>query len=109
MKERLPKHRPFMVIYDENKCVSWMTKREMEEKVLQGEVNHIRGQDNINEFELLVYKAKLVIEGIQEKQVANNKEIAEFINFSSEEPISRNAVARARRRLAHKLGFKKGW
>jgi len=109
MTERVPKYRPFMVVYKEYKCVNWMTKQEMEEKLLQGEVNQINFQGNLDSFELEVYRTKLMLENIQEKEVVGNKDIAEQISQFSKESISRDAVARARRRIAHKLGYQEGW
>lgn len=112
-RKRMPFYRPFLVSWNEARCIKHMTKSEMEEKLLTGEVNQISCQGTLDPFELFVYIAKLRIEhdALEEDGrhiTANNKAIATTIS-TEEQKISRNAVARARRRVKHKLGFKAGW
>ena len=70
----------------------------MDEKVLSGEVSWI---NKIDSFELDVYKTYLELSGPGE--VPSNKAIAKKLD------VSRNAISRARRRIAHKLDLKAGW
>lgn len=92
--EREGKYRPILVCYNDFRIVSHKTREEVERMVLEGKVSWLA---NVSNFELDVYRIKLGSEN------PSNKQIAKVLN------VSRNAVARARRRLAYKLGYKEGW
>ena len=64
-------------------------------------------QKPLDNYELAVY---ITYQNLQEPGITpNNKVIAEIISDKCDITISKNAVARARRRIAHKLQLKRGW
>jgi len=67
----------------------------------------------LDSFEFKVYATKGIIEKAAYAAdgshiTACNKDIARLLSENDEE-VSRNAVARARKRVAHKLQLKPGW
>lgn len=106
------KFRPYIVTYDGNRCVSSMTRKELEERAKAGDVDWvIHGRQRLDNFELLVFKAYLEVKSqMEEEGSPSNIDIMENVNLQIEDrQVSRNAVARARRRIANKMNFKGGW
>jgi len=61
--------------------------------------------DNFERRVLVVYERIKRLEGV----TPSNKTIATLLSEETGEKISRNAVARAIRKVAHKLNKQKGW
>jgi hypothetical protein len=110
MKEQEPQpYRKYLVCSDDYKIVSNRTKEEMESLVLLGQVNWIIcNRQSLQEFDLNIYKAYLTLKD-NTPGSPSNTDIMELVNKDREEPLSRNAIARARRRIARILSFKIGW
>ena len=104
------KHSPYLVCWDNNKGVGWKSRDELFEIVRNQQVDWIQDQGNesLNQFELEVFKAYIKLSNPEEGIIPGNKEMAEFLS-TDDNLISRNALARARRRVARKLHFEEGW
>jgi TFIIF-interacting CTD phosphatase-like protein len=114
MKERTPlHHKPYIVCYDDYRCVSSLDKDETERLIMAGDVKWLVGnRQELCEFEIKIYQIYLKVkENMEVEGSPSNKDIVEIFNKdkSIQRCISRNAVARARRRIAHTMGFKQGW
>src|SRR3989304_1825190 len=105
MKERA-KYRSYLVTWDGYRQTNHMTQQEMEEKILEGNVDNVLANGHLDQFEIAVYKTKLLMESQEEGFHAGNKEIAQHISQILGDDISRGQIARARDSIRIKLGFK---
>ena len=109
-----PRPRPYLVNWNEGldkySSVGWKSRAELEALMRSKAINWIQmeGEEPLNRFELTIYQKYLELYKPEEGIVPGNKEIAEMIS-TEENTISRNDISRARRRIAHKLGFDAGW
>lgn len=63
----------------------------------------------LDDFELKVYLLYSELHEANKEHVPGNRQMAEILKERSGLDTSRIAVAKARRRIAHKMGFKMGW
>lgn len=74
----------------------------MKERLTKRLSQSLPKENPLDSFEQAVYERYVSVFN-ETDNVPNNRAMADELG------VSRNAVARARRRIAHKLGFKKGW
>jgi len=82
----------------------------MEQLILDGQVDWLAHQgQRLDQFELDFFKTYLEIKREKESMTPNSFELAKKMSQFSPEPISRITIAKTRKSIAKKLGFKRGW